>query len=325
MIIDPEGLFNGERLAACSDIAQLYWPRLYLGSNSLARVELSYAAIVAKIFRNFQKVPKSSELWEAFREYEANYLAILYEVEGVWWCQFDSPKKYLPRHNSRRDLQSPAPSAQAIKKHSDGYILWKSSKSLLNQSFRKSAEISETFGNFPLERRGVGVGGGVGVGEELPNFPNGKFSSSDVSPDTSSRRDPPADDGFDWSLTSGTEDSDLDQRQRELAAVREVFKYYLQRFRKNPKTYPFTDVRRQKGLARLGEALRIAKGNLPGAVQLMKAAIDQLSLSDWHNGRSPRSDGQEYTSWEKHLFHSENKFTEWLQKAEKREDEERAR
>jgi hypothetical protein len=38
-IIDPEGLFGGDRLRRCSNVAQLHWPRLFLGSDGFARLE----------------------------------------------------------------------------------------------------------------------------------------------------------------------------------------------------------------------------------------------------------------------------------------------
>jgi hypothetical protein len=161
VIIESEGLFSGERLAACSDLAQLYWPRFYIGSNGFARLELSYASIISKIFGNFSKVPKSEELWDIFREYEANFLAVLYEANGVWWCQFSTSEKYLPRYKTRRDSESPAPPAQTMENFRKGYIAWKSSKSLSSQSFQKSSE------DFARRGEGVGVGEGVGEGIEL--------------------------------------------------------------------------------------------------------------------------------------------------------------
>ena len=65
-IIEPEGLFAGERLAACTDLAQLYWPRFYIGSNGFARIELSYTSVISKIFRNFKKPPESKVLWSIY-------------------------------------------------------------------------------------------------------------------------------------------------------------------------------------------------------------------------------------------------------------------
>ena len=158
-IIDPEGLFSGERLAACSDLAQLYWPRFFLAANGLARIEISYKSLVSRVFGNFQKIPTSSEIWEIFREYEANFLAVIYEsTEGSWWCQFSTSEKFLPKYKKTRDEMSPAPSPQAMEAHRAGYLLWKKYKSFQNQSFQK---LSETFSS-----EGVGIGIGIGIGEE---------------------------------------------------------------------------------------------------------------------------------------------------------------
>lgn len=157
-IIEAEGLFSGERLSACSDLAQLYWPRFYIGSNGFGRLELSYTSIISKIFGKFRKPPESEVLWAIFREYEANFLAILYEINGVWWCEFDTSQKFLPRYKTRRDLDSPSPSLEMRQKFDKGYISWKSSKCFTPQSFQKS---SESFG-----RRGEGVGVGDGVGDK---------------------------------------------------------------------------------------------------------------------------------------------------------------
>lgn len=44
-IIDPEGLFSGDRLRRCSNLAQLHWPRLYLAANGFARLEINFAKI----------------------------------------------------------------------------------------------------------------------------------------------------------------------------------------------------------------------------------------------------------------------------------------
>ena len=157
-IIDPDGLFFGERLAACSDLAQLYWPRFFLAANGYGRLELSYKSIISHVFANFSSPPKSEEIWQIFREYDDNFLAVLYETDGgVWWCQFITSEKFLPKYKKTRDKSSPAPPLNLLKLHHDGYIAWKRSKSFQNQSFQKSSEISQW--------RGVGIGVGVGVGE----------------------------------------------------------------------------------------------------------------------------------------------------------------
>ena len=161
-IIDPDGLFSGERLASCSDAAQLYWPRFFIASNGYARLELSYTSIISKIFGNFQNPPKAEDVWSIFEEYSKNCLVILYRFEGVWWAQFDTSEKYLPRFKKVRDEQSPAPTHEEMENHRKSYLKWKSSNSLQNETFRKT---TEDFGIFPRERGGVGVGIGVGVGK----------------------------------------------------------------------------------------------------------------------------------------------------------------
>lgn len=165
-IIDPEGLFGGERLSQCSDLAQLYWQRLYVAANSYGRLELSYGSIVSRVFRNFKTPPSEEQLWSVFEELAANYLAILYEVDGVWWAQFITNDKYLPRYKTVRDEQSPAPPEGLVEQKQKDYREWKKAKALRNPIFRK---FSEDFGKFPKvsegeERRGVGVGKGIGVG-----------------------------------------------------------------------------------------------------------------------------------------------------------------
>ncbi len=160
-IIDPEGFFSGERLAACSDLAQFCWPRFFLAANSCGRIELSYKSLISRVFGNFQDPPKSDKLWEIFREYENNFLAVLYESEsGVWWCQFITSEKYLPKYKKTRDEQSPAPTSEMMEAHRRGYLEWKKSKSFKNQSFQKLPTL------FSSEGVGIGVGVGVGKGGE---------------------------------------------------------------------------------------------------------------------------------------------------------------
>ncbi len=171
-IIDPDGLFSGERLAACSDVAQLYWPRLFLAANSCCRIELSYKSIVSRIFANFHTPPEVSEIWDVFREYEKNFLAVIYETEGgVWWCQFITSEKFLPKYKKTRDKSSPAPTVEMMERHRLGYIEWKRANSFQNQSFQKTDE------SFQRRGIGIGVGIGVGIGEEQLQKPSGKKPS----------------------------------------------------------------------------------------------------------------------------------------------------
>ena len=307
MIIEPEGLFGGERLAACSDLAQLYWPRLYIGSNGYARLELSYPSIISKIFRNFRKVPDQKTLWNVFREYEANYLAVLYEADGTWWCQFATSEKFLPRYKTRRDSESPSPSAETMQAFRKGYMKWKSTKSLSGQPFQK---IPEDFGKFPLERRGVGVGVGEGVGvvEEPPEVAKNATSSSGGSPDQDGA------DFFELEVAQTTKTRKKARPERVLA-VEDVWKFYQETFNKQGMT--LTDKRKQKGLARLGEALRMpeANGNLAVAVNLMKAAIEEVAQDPWE-GRLTFND------WEKYVFGSAERFENWVDRWRKGSEKE---
>ncbi len=100
------------------------------------------------------------------------------------------------------------------------------------------------------------------------------------------------------------------------AALREVFAYYLTTMKRNPRTYSLSPLRRKKGMARLEEARRVAHGDLGGAVELMKAAIDEVALSDWHMGRNPRTEGKSYCEWEDHLFRSTEQFEKWVQRCQ---------
>jgi hypothetical protein len=161
-IIDPAGLFHGERLGACSDQAKLLWPWLFVAANGNARLELSYRAIVAECFSGFAEPPSEQQLWTVFEELAANYLVILYEVEGTWWAQFDTSEKYLPRYKTKRDEESPAPARDARERHRAGYLEWKKAKSIQNQHFQKFSESSI---NLPKISNGIGGGDGDGGGE----------------------------------------------------------------------------------------------------------------------------------------------------------------
>ena len=52
-IIDPSGLFGGDRLRRCSNVAQLHWPRLFLASDGFARLEMNYARIIGRAYPTF--------------------------------------------------------------------------------------------------------------------------------------------------------------------------------------------------------------------------------------------------------------------------------
>jgi hypothetical protein len=144
-IIDPDGLFNGERLARCSDEARLYWPYLYVASNSYARIELDYQRILSRVFHSFSDPPSEIEFWTLVREYQDNFLLLAYEFDGQMWGQWDTDEQYLPRYHSVKDKRGPAPD-----------------KKLLAE-FKKSYRISKN--SAKVRKISLGVGVGVGIGE----------------------------------------------------------------------------------------------------------------------------------------------------------------
>jgi hypothetical protein len=179
-IINPSGLFSGQRLRRCSDGARLYWPYFFLASDGFARIEIDYHALIARVFVGFQNVPSEEEFSGLIREYWHAYLLFVYQVEGVLWGQWDTNDKYLPRHKSRADQKSPKPPQAA-------YDEWLAArKSQETNGLRRLSEIlqktSALFGNLPKPLGGVGgvptptptpipEGGCKGETNELPKLP----------------------------------------------------------------------------------------------------------------------------------------------------------
>ena len=138
-IIDPEGLFNGDRLRRCSNTAQLHWPRLFLASDGNARLELNCARIIGRAYPTFNPVPTAEELQVVIREYIEHYLLFPYEVDGQMWGQWDTNTKFLPRFKTAFDKRNPAPPEAA-------YTQWKRRYQIEVKAFPKSfGNISETF------------------------------------------------------------------------------------------------------------------------------------------------------------------------------------
>lgn len=160
-IIDPQGLFDGDRLSACSDRAKLLWPFLYCASNGYARLEVNLNQIRRRCFSGFAEPPSDSEIVSVLQEYALNFLVLLYAHSGKQWLQFDTAVKYLPRHKSKKDTESPAPSEDAWQDFNEGYVEWKNAKSLNLQLVRK---LSENFGKIRDSCHGIGIGIGVGDG-----------------------------------------------------------------------------------------------------------------------------------------------------------------
>jgi hypothetical protein len=168
-IIDPEGIFNGDRLRRCSNAAQLHWPRLLLASNGFARLEISYERIIAAAYNGFNPIPTAGELGVYIREYVENYLLFLYTVDGQLWGQWDTRKNLLPRYKTSADHRSPAPPETEFHEWKQTYL---EQRKVLPKSF---VNVSKTF------LHGVGVGEGVGVGKNTCASPNRNSRVSDVS------------------------------------------------------------------------------------------------------------------------------------------------
>lgn len=152
-IINPDGLFAGDRLRHCSNAAQLHWPRLFLASDGFGRLELNYHKIVARAYATFNPVPSEQEILGCIQEYLDNYLLFGYAVDGQAWGQWDTPAEFLPRYKTAGDKRSPVPPEPALSE-------WK-------RRYRsKSKTLPKCFENFPETfLHGVGVGGGVGDGD----------------------------------------------------------------------------------------------------------------------------------------------------------------
>ena len=101
-IIDPRGLFGGDRLRRCSNAAQLHWPRLFLASDGFGRLEINYALIVGKAYPTFKPFPSETELHSIIQEYAKNFLLFMYEVRGQIWGQWDTKSELLPHATKLR-------------------------------------------------------------------------------------------------------------------------------------------------------------------------------------------------------------------------------
>jgi len=160
-IINPEGLFNGDRLRRCSNLAQLHWPRLFLASDGFGRLEINYARIVGTAYGSFTPAPTREELKNLINEYRANFLLFVYLVQGQPWGQWDTKAEYLPRYKRSSDKRSPAPPE-------DHFTKWKQQYASEKMSFTKS--FGELCEDLPLGiGDGVGVGVGIGIGKDFPS------------------------------------------------------------------------------------------------------------------------------------------------------------
>lgn len=161
VFIDPEGMYNGERLAACSDHAKLLWPHIFVMQNGYGRFELNLRRIQTRCFAHFSKRPSEKEIESALREYAVKFLLLIYEADGQLWGQWDTPAKYLPRHKTSADKRSPEPSATDIQEfratYIDSRVVSESSLQTFRKSSKKRGNIREVSEDIPTSVRAVAV------------------------------------------------------------------------------------------------------------------------------------------------------------------------
>lgn len=159
-VIDPDGLFNGERFERVSDAARYAWPYLWAASNRCGRIELNYRLIIGKAFSRFRRAPTEEEFWGWIREFQQAYLLFVYEVDGAYWGQWDTSEKFLATYKLAADLASPKPDSGAWNAWREEYIRSKkernSTKPITVTNFKNVLKTSETFSH------GNGNGNGNG-------------------------------------------------------------------------------------------------------------------------------------------------------------------
>lgn len=161
----------------CSDLAQLHWTRLYSAANNYARFELNYRKVVSAAYSSFKNPPTEAQFWGWIREYRDCFLLFVYEVNEVWWGQWQTNERYLLGHKNAEDRRSPAPPAEEQEKYRQTYAALKKQRVLKNQG------LADLLGVVPSrnelgENAFAGVGVGEGVGEVQKPTPNGVVPTS---------------------------------------------------------------------------------------------------------------------------------------------------
>lgn len=167
-VIDGDGLSGGKRLRRCSDKARLYWPYLFCTANGFGRFEIDCAKIIAHSFLDFKKPPTASELLKAIEEYREVGLLFMYSHRGEIWAQWDTKDKFLKRHKSSSDRESPAPPEPEFSE-------WKSTITVNKELPNFSAQVGEKVRG---EGIGVGIGIGEGVGKTFPASAGEKITNA---------------------------------------------------------------------------------------------------------------------------------------------------
>ena len=187
MLIDPQGLLQGDRISACSDEAQLHFPRLMAASNGYGRFRLSVEWLLTNVYASLRQKPTKEQIQGWMHEYHANFLLFVYRApDGATWGHWEIPENLLGRFRSATDRKSPEPPAAEHHAYRASYIEALRVKNAANDDlFCDDREIPKTV--TPLEcgtqthahgtqthahgvethasNVGVGVGVGEGVGE----------------------------------------------------------------------------------------------------------------------------------------------------------------
>src|SRR5271170_5479227 len=116
VMTNPKHLFFSERVAACSDAAQMHYPRMLLSTNTLSRSELSPGTIRRTCYATIRNPPSDEELSSYQREYFQNHLLFIYAdpETGSLWGQWLVPQMYQTNYQTADDKRTPAPDEKQI-------------------------------------------------------------------------------------------------------------------------------------------------------------------------------------------------------------------
>jgi hypothetical protein len=155
-VINPAGLFHGDRLQKLSRMAYLHWPFLFVASNGYGRIEVAHHLILSRLGKF---TPSETELRGYIQEYACAHLLFLYHVGQKTWGQWDTDPKFLPHWKTAEDKRSPEPPEPEYTKWLREYRLADSAP--LTNVLEDFQNISSGIGI------GVGVGGGIGGGKSI--------------------------------------------------------------------------------------------------------------------------------------------------------------
>ncbi len=302
-LIDPEGLFFGERMRKCSDKSRLLWPYLFVAANTAGRLRLSYEDLLDKVFVGFRNPPTQQEITEAISDYRRNFLAYPYQSGGEFWLQFYRKSGFTPRYEKAKD-QKTAPPPAAYWEWINSY---KKPNSLLSTLFTSSENCEKFAIGIGI---GVGTGIGIGIGKEQPPLVESHDSTG-----AEFELQPPS--------QNGKPKAKQKQHSVEDQIAEAVFAYYLKTMNIDGRLYHLTDKRRTHLKARAREALQGARTFQPEeddqtikqlAIDLMCACCEAIKTSPHHRGENAQ--GEIYMDI-KHLFGSTETMERWINRKRK--------